>query len=68
MTYDMSGTMNEPVRLRCDCGELLPEDPVHASEHPGECCDCFDVGWGMRPPVKLVRKTAASWHLYGEYD
>lgn len=27
--------------------------------HPDECCDCFDVGWGMKPPVRLDRPAIA---------
>jgi hypothetical protein len=31
----------EENKLTCPCGEPVK----HGFEHPGECCDCFDLGW-----------------------
>lgn len=36
------------AREWCACGERIE----HRRDHPGECCDCFDLGCGM--PLELV--------------
>ncbi len=33
----------------CPCG-----DPVEHEDHPGECCDCYDLGTGM--PLEQVNR------------
>lgn len=60
----MPGELNKPVEMRCACGEPIK----HPEDHPGECCDCFDVGLGMKPPVRLGKKTLTDWFSYEEYD
>lgn len=36
------------TETRCeDCNIVTDYDPEHEKDHPGQCCDCFDMLWGM---------------------
>lgn len=38
--------------------EISGPDADHRDEHPGLCCDCFDLSWGM-PLSKLNEERRA---------
>lgn len=39
------------------CTECDEPELEHQDEHPGVCCDCYDVGWGAPRTIKLDRRT-----------
>ena len=60
------------LAIRCThCGEQLPPNAAaHIDEHPGLCCDCFDLSVGIglealnaeraakgKPPLKPWKKS-----------
>lgn len=47
------------MSARCKCGEPLTD---HDCEHPGRCCDCFDLlcGWQPMPKVDLSDEVRAA--------
>lgn len=62
----MAAELNGPIK--CACGNELPKEPEHAAEHPLECCDCYDIGWGAPPPVHLDRIQVVSLYDHDKYD
>ena len=62
------------IEMKCDkCDADVPSGTVtscwkdkYLPDHVGLCCSCFDVGNGMRPPVILGLRTAAS--IDDEFD
>jgi hypothetical protein len=57
--------MTPGERVVCPCGEIVR----HAEDHPGECCDCFDLGAGMslqtinRERYNAKRRPLAARHV-----
>lgn len=44
--------------MKCrDCNTEDPAELKHQDEHPGICCDCLDLEWGM--PLDLVNRERA---------
>lgn len=59
-TCGLDAALRGPEGERCPCGEPIQ----HPEDHPGECCDCFDVGCGMPlAQVNEERSAKGVWPL-----
>ncbi len=57
----MPGEIQDKIRVFCDnCGDIIEITKEHLDEHPGLCCDCFDVSCGMNPKIKLGYRTVVN--------